>query len=221
MRTDKLVSVCPRLYHMAWEGSWPSIQHHGLLSTEALLDLFGVDGEDREQLMAAHRPEAVPIQHADLGRAVIRDQKPMSDAGLRRCLEDNLEPEDWYRHLNHRVFFWATQARLDRLLGARAYRNSRHTVLTIDTESLVASLADRIELTTMNTGCTVPFPFPRGLSSFMPIEDFDYEASRRKRGRSRAIAEVAVRGGVPDVVDHVIRVEHRGGGKRAELLFER
>lgn len=38
----------PRLFHMAEAGSWPMIREHGLLSTSALLDLFGVVGSNRD-----------------------------------------------------------------------------------------------------------------------------------------------------------------------------
>jgi hypothetical protein len=206
---------------MAWEGSWPSIQRHGLLSTEALLDCWEVDDAQKRPLMETHRPEAVTIDHPDFGRATVRDQKPVSDEGLQRCLEGGLEPRDWYRLLNQRVFFWATQERLDALLGARAYRDSRHTVLTVDTSTLVSRYGDEIELTTMNTGCTVPFPHARGLASFTPLRDFDYAASRRKRGRGRAIVEIVVLRGIPDLTDFVVTVEHRGGGLPAKVLFER
>ena len=72
----------------------------------------------------------------------------------------------------------------------------------------------------MNTGCTVPLPFPR-LSSFAPLSGFDYTPSRRKRGRSKAIAEVVVREGVPDLADIVVRAEHRGGGTPTEILYDK
>lgn len=221
MKSADLVRDYPYVYHMAWEGSWPSIQRHGLLSTEALLDLWEVEGEERRALMDCHRPNSVPIHHSEFGITTIRDQKPMGDSGLRRCLEDGLEPEDWYRLLNERVFFWATWDRLETLLGARAYRGARQTVLTVDTGELLARHAGRIELTTMNTGSTRPRPFPRGRYSFASLPDFNYAASRRKRGRSKAIAEVVVRAGVPDVSDVVIRVEHCGGGLPSEVLYER
>src|SRR3970282_1237905 len=73
----------PRLFHMAEAGCWPSVQRYGLLSTSGLLDLFEVDPEQRVQLESRHRPESVRIQHPVHGTAVIRDQKPMSDSGLK------------------------------------------------------------------------------------------------------------------------------------------
>jgi len=123
VKPEDLVQCCPRLYHMAWEGSWPSIQRHGLLSTAALLDLFEIHGDERETLEAVHRPEPVRVSDRVRGTATIRDQKPMSEAGLRRCLEDGLRPTDLVSALlNHRVFFWATAERLEMFLSAKAYR---------------------------------------------------------------------------------------------------
>ena len=118
---------------MAEHGSWPSIQRHGLLSTSALLDLFAVPEPQRGAIERAHRPNCVLLQHPSHGRAAIRDQKPMSDAALRRCLQDGMTPEEWYRLLNGRVFFWPTRSRLLGLLGARPYRSMDHDVLELDT----------------------------------------------------------------------------------------
>ena len=52
-------------------------------------------------------PESVAITHPVEGTAVIRDQKPMTDEGLRRALETGLSPTDWYRILNTKAFFLA------------------------------------------------------------------------------------------------------------------
>jgi hypothetical protein len=47
---DEFAATYPQLYHLAEAGSWPSIERHGLLSVSALLDLFEVDGNRREEL---------------------------------------------------------------------------------------------------------------------------------------------------------------------------
>jgi hypothetical protein len=65
--------------------------------------------------------------HPIHGKATIRDQKLMSDSGIRRALQDHLELSDWSRLLNQRVSFWATLRCLDALLAARAYREGRHS----------------------------------------------------------------------------------------------
>ena len=71
---------------MAERGAWPSIRANGLRSTSALLDLFGVEGEERRAVEAVRRPEGVTLTAAGLDPVVVRDQKPMTDEGLRRCL---------------------------------------------------------------------------------------------------------------------------------------
>ena len=62
----------------------------------------------------------------------------MDDKGLSRCLGGGLTPTDWYRLLNAQVFFWLDSRRLDKLLGALAYRDRRQTVLTLDTACLLS-----------------------------------------------------------------------------------
>ena len=219
MQIDDLVSRYPRLYHMAEDGSWNAIQRDGLLSTGALLDHYQVDSDTRRRLYSQHRPESTTITHPVYGHAVIRDQKPMDDRGLERALQGALTPKAWYELLNDRVFFWLTEERLNRLLSARAYRSRRHTVLTVDSDSLVRRYADQITLSPINSGCTKPMPQPRGLGTFRRIADYPFEAMLQKRGaRGDPVVELAVDGGIPDIRDHVIRVERRHGSEVLEVL---
>lgn len=191
---------------MAEHGAWPSIRRHGLLSTSALLDLYGVEGDRREAVETRRRPEGVKLSAPGLEGAVVRDQKPMDDASLARCLQDGLAPADWYRLLNSRVFFWLSRTRLLRLLGARPYRMAAHDVLELDTAALVAAYADRITLSPINSGATRPFGVARGLATFLPIADYPYARWRTARPRGEHVVELAVTGGVPDVARFVRRV---------------
>jgi len=209
----ELIRDCPTLYHMAERGSWPSIRQHGLLSTSALLDLYGVHGAERDAIEAQRRPAGVRLEHPALGAAVVRDQQPMDDAGLRKCLEDGLSPENWYRLLNRKVFFWLTRARLDRLLNARPYRNLEHDVLELDTAALVAAYRGAITLSPINSGATRPFPAPRGLATFLPIAEYPYAYWRSKRPRGERIVELAVDRGVPDIFRFVRQVTTMRSGK--------
>jgi hypothetical protein len=142
----QLLDDCPTLYHMAQRQSWPKIRKHGLLSTTALLDRYGLTGVKRQSIEAQRRPISVTLEREDLGRAVIRDQSPMDDNGLVRCLQDGLSPQDWYRLLNSKVFFWLTRARLLRLLNAGTYRSEEHDVLELEASQLVTAYKDRILL---------------------------------------------------------------------------
>ena len=159
-RRDVLVRRFPRLYHMANFGAWPSIVEHGLRSTSALLDLFEVDGEDRFRIERKIRKNSVEISHAKYGRAVIRDQKPLFDGALRKCLTD-MSPAEWCLTLNSRVFFWPTQDRVLGLLRARAYRNDAHCVITLDTALVLNQHWKRVCLSPINSGSTLYNPRPR------------------------------------------------------------
>jgi hypothetical protein len=202
---------------MAAPDSWPSIRDNGLLSTTELLNRFDVVGSERLAIEARHRPDSVTISKDGMGKVIIRDQKPMSDSGLLKCLMNGLRPADWYRILNARSFFWLSQPRLRRLLGARAYRNTPQTVLTIDTRSLVNKHLERVELSPINSGSTIYRPVPRGLDTFMPIEKYDYVFWRKKRNALDAVVELVVRGGVPDIKDHVLAVHDFRDGQSSEI----
>ena len=108
---------------------------------------------------------------------------------------------------------------MNTLLGARAYRNQSHDVLTVDSRSLIERHGDRITLSPINSGSTVYNPQPRGLHLFQPFADFPYEA-RRHYG-PRAIAELSVNYSIPDLRDFVLRVERRTGTETRSVLFKR
>jgi hypothetical protein len=214
---EELLSDCRTLYHMAEDGSWPSIRERGLLSTTALLDLYGSRGVERERIEAQRRVAGVVPEHASLPRAVIRDQLPMDDGGLRRCLPAHIEPTDWYRLLNGKVFFWLTKRRLSTLLNARPYRRRSHDVLEVSTRRLVERHYDRIWLCPMNSGCTKPIPHPRNEHTFERIPDYDYAARRPGRRRDDRVVELAVDYSVPDIADFVTRVVQMQGQVEVEI----
>lgn len=219
MTLDELIRHYPRLYHMAEEGTWPSIERSGLLSTSALLDHFEIQGHERRGIEATRRPESVRISHPQHGEAVIRDQKPLSESALFKCLS-GMTPKEWYKELNGRVFFWLSEERLLRLLQARAYRGKTHCVLTLDTQSLLQRHAARVTLSPINSGSTVFRPQPRGKSTFARIQDYPFDDWRRKRGIKDAVVELAVDHRVADVRDFVIRVAHMKDGKVQEAILD-
>lgn len=221
MTSEELTKTYPRLWHMAEDGSWPAIRENGLLSTSALLDLYGIEGAERHALESSRRPLSVSIGREGLPAAVIRDQMPMSDNALVKCLKDGLTPEEWYRILNDKVFFWLSRDRLDQLLNARAYRDHPQTILTVDTAGLVAAHADRILLSPINSGATIMKPQPRGLDTFRPIADYPFAEMKKKRGAAAAVVELVVgSGGVPDIAEYVLAV-HRGLNGEYEELWRR
>ena len=210
MNVNEFVQHYPNLYHMANSGTWESIRDHGLLSTAALLDRFEINGDERFRIESCHRPRSVEITHPRFGTAVIRDQAPMGESALHKCL-DGISPREWYELLNRKAFFWVTEARVTTLLGARLYRNSEHTVITIDTASLLGQHADRATLSPINSGSTLYDPPLRGHYTFRPIPDYPFEERKKTRGLANAVAELAIDYSVPDLRAHTILVERRRG----------
>lgn len=216
---EELLAHCPTLYHMAERDSWPSIREHGLLSTTALLDRFKITGQDRNSIEAERRANSVQIEEG-INRAIIRDQLPMDDKGLLRCLQDGLAPPDWYRTLNNKVFFWLTQERLERLLNAGPYRAQEHDVLVVDARALVVGYADKIWFCPINSGCTKPFPHPRGNKTFQRILQYPYSHWRSKRTRGERVVELAVDYAVPDIAKFTRRVLRMQGSNELTVLFQ-
>lgn len=217
MDEQQLIQIYPRLYHMAEDGSLESIRARGLLSATALLDLYGIDGPRRFAIEQCRRPQNVVIRSDGLPDAVIRDNKPMSDGPLEKCLQDGLLPSDWYRLLNGNTFFWLHKKRLWKLLGGRAYRNLSHTVITLDTASLVNAHRERILLSPINSGATIMKPQPRGNGTFVPIAAYPYDQRKRGRTVEDALVELVVPYSVPDIAEHMIAAHRIEGGELHEL----
>ena len=215
---EELITDCPTLYHMAERGSWQSIKRYGLLSTSALLDHYAVEPPRRTEIESRHRPESVEVTGNGLPRAVVRDQIPMSDSGLRRALPDRLSPADWYELLNAKAFFWLSETRLHKLTNAKAYRDREHDVLEVDTRSLIEAHRDAIWLCPINSGCTKPMPHPRDERIFARIPDYPYAHWRERRRRQERVVELAVDHSVEDIRDHVRRVVVKRGTEVLSVL---
>jgi hypothetical protein len=217
---EELLADCPTLYHMAERDSWTSISAHGLLSTSALLDSYEVSGARRSEIEAQRRPSSVTLRKLGRANAVVRDQLPIDDNGLTRCLLNDLSPEEWYRLLNSKVFFWLTRERLVRLLNAGTYRAQEHDVLELDSRALVEAHAEQIWFCPINSGCTKPFPHPRGRSTFLRIADYPYSHWKTKRKRGERVVELAVDYAVPDVRKFVKRVIRMKTAVEVASIFE-
>lgn len=208
MTDEELIARHPRVWHMAAAGMWPSIQKRGLLSVTALLDLFGVEGEERFAIESARRPQCVRLTHPEHGEAIIRDNKPMFEKSLLKCLDDGMTPREWYEILNAKSFFWTDWARLIRLLGARAYAKDPQTVIEVDTAELVARHREAIRLCPINSGETLYVPRRRGRATFKRIGE---------QPAATPIVELVVENGVPDLADMVIRVDRVEKGQWSQI----
>lgn len=215
MTPQELADLHPRLYHVTEPGAWESMARDGLLSTVGVLELFGVSVEQHAVLTARRRPQAVPLLHARKGRVVLNDQIPLNEKKLASCLDDGLTPADWLKKLNERVFFWAHEDGLSRLLNAQVNRKRTRQVIVVDTLSLASAHMALIDICPINSGATIHQPARRGHSTFTPMTAVTYAAWRRQRGKSSPdkILEVTVRGGVPDIARHALELRTVSAGK--------
>lgn len=201
---ELLVARYPKLWHMAEAKAWASIKSHGLLSTTGLLDLFGVEGDQRTLIEARRRTESVRLEHPDHGVAWVRDNLPINETVLRRTLT-GMGLEDFYRLLNGRVFFWVSRERLDRLRNAAPYRDRKHDILVLDTAAVVERHGAEIELCHLNSGAVHPAAdYLRGVGTFQKIEDYPW--SERCKVSSEPLVEVTIPYGVEDIDDLVLSV---------------
>ncbi len=219
MTSKELVTLFPRLYHLAEIGQWDSIRAYGLESTSTLLDRYGIAGKPREAIESCRRPAAVTLNHPQFASVVIRDQRPMSESVLAQCLID-MTPRGWYRLLNRQVFFWLTFKRLERLLKARLNRNRPHTLLVVDTAALLHTYRSQIRLSAINSGCTRP-PLPRGRQTFRSLHAYPFAERCRQRRPTDAVVELTVPRKVSDITQFLLRVEEVRGLTVERTLWQR
>ena len=206
MDVEELIARHPQVFHTMSATAWPSVRRHGLLSTQQLTDLFGLDAGERACLLGAPRPHSTVLRAPGLPPAVIRDQKPM------KFITEKIDPRssltEYLAAINSRVFFWASPERLARLRQAKEYRTEEQVVLHVDTRALVERHGPRIELCRFNSGAVTQKNHPmRGHKSWLPIADYPYDEYRRRHGCDGALAEVTVLDAVPDILDLTGKIE--------------
>ncbi|MBA2678485.1 MAG: DUF4433 domain-containing protein [Ktedonobacteraceae bacterium] len=195
------------IYHLTHADNLPSIQRHGLLSAQALLDLAGADKEEQQRINQHQRPTSLALPNGTL----LNDQKPMPSSALERCLH-GMTPAQWYTLLNSKVFFWFDIERLNRL--RKVLLTTPQIVLIVDTQRLLARYSDSVSLSPINTGNARRQPALRGLSTFVPYttwlqSGWASEANTlgtRSRPKSHQPVELTVTGSVPDIMDFVIDI---------------
>ncbi len=195
MTIDEFCKRHPTLYHVAHASALPQLQRHGLLSTQAIINLLDLPREQRTALTTERRPEQVPLHHPVHGTFYLRDQKPLHAKALANCL-DGITPSEWLQLLNARVFLWPGRARADKLLHAREYRGQPQLLLQLDARPLLTRHADQTAVTRINTGSVIRKAARRGRESFIPLQNFPATPKME-------IAEVAILNSIPNLRDYI------------------
>lgn len=206
MTPEFLAKRHPFLFHLTSLDAVDAIRRDGLLPPLALLDRFEADPATRAAVLA-RRSTRIELVHPRHGRAVITDNRPLSDLWLSRVLLDGLSPDDWRRMLAERVFLWASPRDLADLAGAELNRDKARVVLVFDTLSLARAHGGNLEITPINSGSTRRSVPPRGLATFAPLLTTDWDEWRWRRRHLKTgpdrIREVTVHGRVPDAARHL------------------
>ena len=195
------------VYHLVDIVNWPSIQRHGLLSTQDLLELADVDKEEQRRIHQQQRATPLILPNG----SIVRDQKPMPPGALERCLRD-MTPSQWYALLNSKVFFWFDIERLNRM--RKVYNHLPQIVMIIDAQRLLARYAECASLSPINTGNARRQPALRGPSTFVPYTTWlqtgwaseTNALGTRPRPKSHPPVELTITGSVPDIMDFVIDI---------------
>lgn len=204
----------PHVFHLAEEANFSSIQQYGLLSTSALLDLAGVHGEERIRMEHCRRTIHTKLSNGPY----LRDQKPMPPQALARCVI-GMQPADWYRLINSKVFFWLDPDRLNR--QRQACEPRPQIMLLIDTTRLLDRYGEKASVSPINSGNARRKPASRGRSTFVSYASWSESGwesesaglGTRTRPRSHQPVELTIDGAVPDIMNFVIRVQRLESGE--------
>ena len=208
MSPEEFAARVPRLFHVTDRQAWPLIERHGLLSADTLIHRF-VSPEERDRVRETRRREPLTLHDGSNGRAMLNDNRPLHFARLAPVLEDGLTPQAWLRLLNGRVFLWPRLDRGATFLEAGRRGGREKLLLTLDALALAERHHERIDIAPINTGSALRSPTPRGRAIFTPIAQTTWDAWRTKRAPAKrtadVVAEVSVRGDVPDALELLAR----------------
>lgn len=182
---ELLSQTRPFLYHLTSQVNLPSIVSScTLLSTSVLLER--ADDPSAQAHLRRRRPDHVTIE-IDGREVKIRDQRPISEKALAKCLDGGLQSADYYELLNNRVFLWPTLERLGRHYDR--YESEEPVLLRLSTREILA-LNSNIEFSRLNSGATRANSYlggiapRRGRDTFQSAQNCNYGIS--------AIAEITV-----------------------------
>ncbi len=198
------------LFHSGALGSWPLIVDRGLrpaagLAAEA--DHPGLVRIRDDNLVLG----PVPRGPVPSGRVTLRDQRSLVHAHIEDHL-DGIGLTEWLALMNERVYLFAKQDELNKLLAKYKSREGQD-LLVFDTAKVLSAARGRVEVTTVSPAGPAGFDrCPcRGRDTFVPLADFD--------GDVADIVDVTVVGGLDHIEDLVTRVIRHHRDREPEVLL--
>lgn len=171
MEIDKFIERNEFLYHLTDRRNWDIIKEVGSLhSTELIVNRSNLDEAEKNKILHNRRPvhAQIPINGFSY---FLRDQRPISEKNLIKCLTNGWTVSDFLYHLNRRVFFWPTINRLRSHYDRYAHENP--IIIKVSSRTMLALNKDA-EFCRLNSGATRSSsylngaPPERGEDTFQP-----------------------------------------------------
>lgn len=173
MDLGKFIDYAPYIYHLTSPQNAKRIIKEGkLYSANALIDMTD-DAKDKEikrQKRFTHRSLLI-----DGTEVLLRDQRPISEIALAKCLTDNWTVADFLFFLNERVFMWPNLNRLKRHYNR--YKNENPVIFRFATKEMIEA-NPHVKFARLNTGATRANSYlggrapERGLQTFLKAENY-------------------------------------------------
>jgi hypothetical protein len=176
MKIEDFINKRPFLYHLTDVRNLELIKTNGLLlSTKSIVDKSRMDTNDKISFIRNRRQFHSTVE-IDNQTYFIRDQKPISLTNLQKCLTNDWSTGDFLQHLNSRVFFWPTIARLERHYNR--YQTEKPVIIKVSSR-LLLELNPNADFCRLNSGATRSnsyldgAPPKRGIETFLPADMYD------------------------------------------------
>jgi len=181
MDINSFIALRPYLYHLTDRNNLPLILEYGkLFSTKRIIELSG--NPEYDYINTARRSDHQKIVIGDQVFS-IRDQKPISEKNLQKCLTNGWDCATFYDHLNDRVFMWSKPEYLNNHYNTYSHENP--IILRFST-SLLLEANPHVKFCRLNSGATRSSshhngaPPPRGIETFQSADSFHYLPSQVK-----------------------------------------
>jgi hypothetical protein len=135
-----------------------------------LADIYQLTKEEREACVEKRR-----LCNQDIHGISLRDQGPAHESKMKTCLV-NISIPEWLALLNSKIFFFVEEHKASRF--AETYGSYRNILLETDTSELLRTHAAGVTLCRINAGAFLYNPRPRGLHSFIPLQEYKYKNKR-------------------------------------------
>lgn len=174
MDIQKFIKDRPYLYHLtSKENAEHIMAQKRLHSANELIKM----SKDRKHFPVQRQKRVGHYELTIDGKSyILRDQRPISEKALAKCLTDGWSVSDFLFHLNSRVFMWPTLDRLWRHFNR--YEAEKPIIFRFPTEELFAANS-HAEFCRLNSGATRANsylggkPPARGSQTFLPANQFE------------------------------------------------